>query len=86
MALFFLKKKKVYIVDLQCCVSGVQQSDSISHTHTLFRFFPIMVFYRMLNIVPYAGVPIMAQWLANPTGNREVVGSGSLALLSGLRI
>ena len=31
------------------------------------------------------GVPVVAQWLRNPTKNHEVVGS-ILALLSGLRV
>ena len=30
------------------------------------------------------GVPIVAQWLTNPTRNHEVVGSRSMPLLSGL--
>ena len=33
----------------------------------------------------YLGVPVMAQWLTNPTRNHEVAGL-ILALLSGLRI
>ena len=33
----------------------------------------------------FVGVPVVAQWLTNPTRNQEVAGR-SLALLSGLRI
>ena len=32
------------------------------------------------------GVPIVAQWLTNPTGNHEVAGSVPALLLSGLTI
>ena len=32
------------------------------------------------------GVPVVAQWLMNPTRTREVAGVQSLPLLSGLRI
>ena len=36
-------------------VSGVQQSDSVMHTHTyifFFRFFPIIGYYKIVTIVP----------------------------------
>ena len=37
-------------------VSGVQQSDSVLHTHIyiFFIFFSIIGYYKILNIVPYA--------------------------------
>ena len=37
-------------------VSGVQQSDSVMYIYLyiLFRFFPIMVDYKILNMVPRA--------------------------------
>ena len=41
-------------VGLQCCVNFcLQQSDSVIHTF-FFIFFPIMVYHRILNIVPCA--------------------------------
>ena len=45
----FLEVKLIYNVVL---VSGVQQNDSLTHTSSLFIFFSIMVYYRILKIVP----------------------------------
>ena len=45
------------IIDLQCCVSGVQQSDSVIHLYMylfFFRLFSIIGYYKILNIVPCA--------------------------------
>ena len=48
--LFFIEVQLIYNVVL---VSGVQQSDSVIHIYTFFFiFFSIMVYRRMLNIVP----------------------------------
>ena len=43
-------------VDLQCCaISAVQQSDSVINTYIYFFIsFSIMVFHKILNIVPHA--------------------------------
>ena len=37
-------------------VSGVQQSDSVLHTHIpiFFRFFALISYYKILSIVPCA--------------------------------
>ena len=35
-------------------ISSVQKSESVIHMYTLFRFFPITVHYKILNIVPCA--------------------------------
>ena len=35
-------------------VSAVQHSDSVIHVYMLFIFFSIMVYYRILHIVPCA--------------------------------
>ena len=61
MAFFFSEVELIYNVLL---VSGVQQSDSVMHIiyiymynciHIVFsRFFSIIVYYKILNIVPYA--------------------------------
>ena len=51
------------IVDLQCCVPGVQQSESVMHIHisTLFSdSFPIEGHYRVLNGVPCAIQPVIS--------------------------
>ena len=34
-----------------------------------------MAQYVKQNLKPYLGVPVVAQWLTNPTRNYEVVGS-----------
>ena len=54
---FFKKKFYWNIVNLQCCVSGVQQSDSAMQIHIYlfsFRFFSIIDYNKILNIVPCA--------------------------------
>ena len=49
---FFLNWNIIYNVVL---VSGVQQSDSVTHTYIFFFiFFSIIVYYKIWNIVPYA--------------------------------
>ena len=52
----FLKNKFYWgIVDLPCCVNFCCTTDSIMHIDTSsFIFFSIMVYPRILNIVPYA--------------------------------
>ena len=55
---------KIRFIEVQLCnynnvvlVSGVQQNDSFIYTYTyrqFFMFFSIMVYYRILNIVPCA--------------------------------
>ena len=55
---------KIHLIEVQLCnynnvvlVSGVQQNDSVIYTYTymwLFIFFSIMVYYRILNILPCA--------------------------------
>jgi len=35
----------------------------------------ISIFCEHLSKVAYAGVPVVAQWLTNPTRNHEVAGS-----------
>ena len=35
-------------------VSAVQQSDSVIHMYTFFIFFSILVYHRILNVVPCA--------------------------------
>ena len=42
------------IVDLQCCVSDVQQSDSIIHISIPFQIFFHVGYYRILSRVPCA--------------------------------
>ena len=43
------------IINVQCCVLGVRQNDSVIHTHIyVLRFFSIIGYYTVLNIVAYA--------------------------------
>ena len=50
--------KKIYFIEVQLIynvvlISAVQQSDSVIHIYTFFFiFFSIMVYHRILNIVP----------------------------------
>ena len=37
----------------ECCVSGVEQSDSV-YIHIFLRFFSIIGYYKILSIVPCA--------------------------------
>ena len=37
-----------------CFISVVQKRDSVLHVFIFFRFFSIMFYNRVLNIVPYA--------------------------------
>ena len=50
-----LIKKLLHIVDLQYCVLGVQQSESVTHIHIpllfFFRSFSHIVHYRELSSV-----------------------------------
>ena len=49
---FFIEVSSIYNVVL---ISAVQQNDSVIHIHTFFLiFFSIMVYHRILNIVPCA--------------------------------
>ena len=49
---FFIEVQLIYNVVL---ISAVQQSDSFIHIHAFFFiFFSIMVYHRILNIVPCA--------------------------------
>ena len=49
---FFIEVQLIYNVVL---VSGAQQSDSVIHIYLFFfRFFSIIGYYRILNIVPCA--------------------------------
>ena len=43
----------------------------LNEPHLLF----ISIFCEHLSKVAYAGVPVVAQWLTNPTRNHEVAGS-----------
>ena len=48
--IYFIEVKLIYNVVL---ISAVQQSDSVIHT-SFFIFFSIMVYHKVLNIVPCA--------------------------------
>ena len=51
LSLFLIEVELIYNVVL---ISAVQQSDSVIHTYTFFFIFSsIMVFLRILNIVPH---------------------------------
>ena len=43
--------------------------------YDLEKLFSKMIFKKLLINRNIQGVPIMAQWLTNPTGNHEVAGS-----------
>ena len=49
-------KKKWSIVDLQCCVSGVQQTDSVIYTYTYTYNFQILFSYRLLRNIEYSSL------------------------------
>ena len=50
-----LKKKiEVQLIYNVVLVPGVQQSDSVIYTILFFIFFYMMIYYRILNIVPCA--------------------------------
>ena len=57
---FFAYVFKIYFMEVQLIynvvlVSGVQQNDSVIHTYTFFFiFFSIMVYHRIVNVVPCA--------------------------------
>ena len=54
MTIFLIEVQLIYSVVL---VSGVQQSDSVIHMYTnlfFFRFFSIIGYYKILDIVPCA--------------------------------
>ena len=52
-ALFWISFPLIYNVVL---VSAVHQSDSVTHIYIHFKiFFSIIVYFRILNIVPYEG-------------------------------
>ena len=40
-----------------------------------FRLHSILVYYKILNIIPCAGVPVVAQWKRNLTSIHEDTGS-----------
>ena len=62
----FIKVQLIYSVIL---ISTIQQSDSVIYTYTFFFiFFPIMVYHRILNIVPCA----IPQDLVYPLYNRSI--------------
>ena len=54
--LFIIEKWFIYNVVL---ITAVEQSDSVmhthvhTHTHILFYSFPLWVYYRILNVVPW---------------------------------
>ena len=43
---------EVSLIDNAVLVSAVQQRDSVIYKYTFFTFHPIMVYRRILNIIP----------------------------------
>ena len=47
----------------------------IVHLYSFSGEMSVQVFSLFLNHIVFLGVPVVAQWLMNPTKNHEVVGS-----------
>lgn len=61
---FFFPLSEVWLIYNVVFLSGVQHSDLVIHIClTFFRFFPIMVYYRMLIIVPFALQSVLVGYL-----------------------
>lgn len=59
------------IVNKQCYVSGIQQTDSVMHVYVFFffKFFPHSSYYRILSSIPFTVVLFGFSWLLESLSN-----------------